>query len=204
VNFYAPPDDTGAGINIISNSGSLNINIPFSSKISSHRDIPVQYFAVGTAYPSIGIRANCVAGVSKVIAVSTSYIPGVPFPNIYRYPPAIYTLTNLAGIVATKIVANTGVSGQVALVNTAFSKRLRVKVTDDCGNPLNNQNVTFTAPTAGASGTFATGTSISDSNGFAAAPPFTANATDGTYNIVVSVVGSTASTTISMTNLKGS
>src|SRR5262249_35756858 len=83
---------------------------------------------------------------------------------------------------------------------------LQAKVTDVNGNPVSAVTVTFTAPAAGASGTFANSTTsttaTTDANGVAAAASFTANGTAGLYAISASINAGSPATAFSLTNLK--
>ncbi len=86
-------------------------------------------------------------------------------------------------------VLATGGALQTARVNTTFATSLTVTVTQTGGqSPEAGVEVTFSAPSSGASGTFSnTGTnsvSVStDSQGQAIAPMFTANSTAGSYDV---------------------
>lgn len=88
-----------------------------------------------------------------------------------------------------KLVAG---SPQTAKVGTAFETPLQVQLANRNGCPLTGSlggvSVRFTAPSSGASGTFATTGSNevtvgTDANGLAKAPDFTANAQEGDYEI---------------------
>jgi hypothetical protein len=99
-------------------------------------------------------------------------------------------------------------SAQQVPIGQVFPTLLRVQVTDANLNPVSNAAVTFSAPSSGASGTFANGNPVAvvftDSLGLATAPVFTANATLGTYAVIAtaSVQGTpTASAQFSLTNL---
>lgn len=103
---------------------------------------------------------------------------------------------------ASAIVISAG-NNQSATHGTTFAKALVVIVTDSEGNPVSGNGVSFTAPTSGASGTFA-GTSnttyngVSDSDG-AVSVTIKANATKGSYHVTASGSG-TGSVTFSLTN----
>jgi hypothetical protein len=90
-------------------------------------------------------------------------------------------------------------SGQSATQGAAFANSLVALVTDASGNPVDDATVTFTAPSSGASGTFAasgctnnspTTTCVvtTGSNGEATASTFTANNTGGVYYTVTASV----------------
>jgi Zn-dependent metalloprotease len=84
--------------------------------------------------------------------------------------------------------------GQHAPPGLVFPTSLEVAVLDGQGSPIPNVSVTFTAPDNGASGTFA-GTStrittvVTDTNGIATPPTFTANALFGSYIVIASASG---------------
>src|SRR5665213_265544 len=91
---------------------------------------------------------------------------------------------------ATTMTPNAGTTPQSTAISTAFTNPLAVTVKDAGGNPVNNVNVTFTAPGTGASGIFsnstATITVATNISGVASAS-FTANATaGGPYNVAAS------------------
>src|SRR5258706_13920774 len=104
--------------------------------------------------------------------------------------PANFALTNLAGAPAS-ITATAG-TPQSATINTQFATQLQATVRDASNNPVNGVTVTFTAPTSGASGTFAGGgnTATTNAQGVATAAVFTANGTvGGPYNVTAAVAG---------------
>src|SRR5208282_1231250 len=105
------------------------------------------------------------------------------------------------------IVATSG-TPQSAQLNTAFAAPLVATVTMG-GAPVSGAFVTFTAPTTGASGVFASTstnseTDTTNASGVATTmSTFTANGTLGAYTVTASVAGVTASTTFSLTNTAG-
>lgn len=106
---------------------------------------------------------------------------------------------------AANLTATSG-GGQSADVTTPFSRALVVSVTDNVGNPVENESVTFTAPASGASATFAGGgateTVTTDRFGQASSTLFTANSTVGTYDITASAAGLTG-VNFTLTNTAG-
>ncbi len=111
-----------------------------------------------------------------------------------------FALTNTAGPPAS-IVATSG-TPQTTPPGSAFGAPLVVTVTDAAGNPVVGFTVTFTAPTSGASGSFAGGlkTATTNSAGVATSQVFTANATAGSYAVTAAVAGLTATASFSLTN----
>jgi hypothetical protein len=145
--------------------------------------------ANGNATSSV-FSANTVAGAYMVSAV----VEGAT-------QPVNFSLTNTAGA-AANITASSG-SGQSAIVLNVFSV-LVATVTDTYGNPVSNQQVTFTAPAQGASGTFSGGSNTeqdtTDANGNATSSTFMANATPGAYT-VQATGGSLTPASFTLTNL---
>ncbi len=105
----------------------------------------------------------------------------------------------------TGTVAGVTVSGgndQVGKVGTAYPEALQVEVVDTTGCGVSGTDVTFSAPSFGASGTFAGGvtevTVTTSSSGVATAPTFTANAVTGNFDVTAEVDG--FSIEVSLTN----
>ncbi|MEO5699093.1 MAG: FG-GAP-like repeat-containing protein [Casimicrobiaceae bacterium] len=91
---------------------------------------------------------------------------------------------------------------QAAEVTTRYATPFAVLVQDAGKRPAANVPVTFTAPSTGASGSFAAGrsvTTISGADGVARAPIFTANATPGPFTVVAST--SVLSASFALTNV---
>ena len=70
------------------------------------------------------------------------------------------------------------------------------------GTPTSGVTVTFTAPSTGASGTFAGGvnTATTDANGKATSAVFTANSTAGAYTVTATAPGASTPASFSLTN----
>ncbi|PCH59326.1 MAG: hypothetical protein COC19_07225 [SAR86 cluster bacterium] len=137
--------------------------------------------ASGQAISSL-FTANATAGSYSVIA-SFGALADINF-----------TLTNTAPIPANLIASSGG--GQGAEISTLFANALVATITDASGNLVPGESVTFTAPAAGASGSFASSATISetvvtDSSGQATSSAFTANATAGSYSVIASSGGLT-------------
>ncbi len=122
---------------------------------------------------------NTVSGAYSVVAT-------LPFNG----KTASFQLTNNPGAPATLTVLQG--NSQQTLINTVFAVALKVQVNDTFGNGVPGSSLTFLAPSAGASGSFSNGTSVSltsDVQGIVTSPGFTANATAGAYNVTASVSG---------------
>jgi len=111
--------------------------------------------------------------------------------------------------VGSTVEAITVTSGtpQSHAIDGAFVAPLAVTVTKS-GSLASGVAVTFTAPTTGASGTFAdtgtkTTTATSDANGSATAAAFTANGTAGAYTVTATSSGAQAGATFNLSNTTG-
>ena len=114
--------------------------------------------------------------------------------------PATFSLIN-AGCTPPNLAPSSG-TPQTSPTNAAFLQPLVVTLTKNSGvTPISGVTVTFTAPTSGASGTFAGGvnTAVTNASGVATSPAFTANGTLGSYQVVATAAGST-SATFNLTN----
>ncbi len=140
----------------------------------------------------------------QTVAVSASgsaVVVGAPGRN------TVYTF---GGGVPAALTPTAGSTPQSAGLNGAFATTLAVRVTDTNGAPFTGATVTFSAPTSGATGTFAGGrttvSAVSDVNGLATAPTFTANTVTGTYAVTATVPTTgtgTATASFTLTNTPG-
>ena len=160
-------------------------------------------FANGTATTTATTDTSGRATASAFTANTTAggpYTVGASASGVQT--AASFSLTNTAGAVAA-VTATVG-SGQSALVGTGFATALQATVTDGYGNPVSGVTVTFTAPSSGASGTFANGTATTtattDASGRATASAFTANGTGGAFTVNASTGGVVTSPGFSLTN----
>ncbi len=124
--------------------------------------------------------------------------------NGLRYVPAY--VTNGSGVTlgysGTAIEASG--TAQIAQLGAPFAARLVAQVVSPSG-PVSGAPVTFTAPSGGASGTFAggatTATVATDGSGDATAPPFTANATAGAYSVTASTPAAAVDASFALQNV---
>ena len=114
-----------------------------------------------------------------------------------------YSLTITSGPAAS--IAATSGSLQDATINTPFGAPLVATVQDANQYPVSGAVVTFTAPSTGASGTFAGGanTATTNSSGVATSAVFTANATAGSYTVTAAVSGVSTPASFTLTNVTG-
>jgi hypothetical protein len=108
------------------------------------------------------------------------------------------------GTPQTVAIASSSNTAQSGAGGKPFASPFSVVVTAN-GIRVSGETVTFTAPTSGASGTFANGTTtdveVTGSNGTATASAFTANTADGSYSVTAAVGGTSATTTFGLTNI---
>src|SRR5207245_2839651 len=98
-------------------------------------------------------------------------------------------------------VAPIGSASMNAPIGTTYATLLQVQVTDRQGNALAGQLVTFAAPVSGPSGTFnALATVLTDGQGVATAPGFTANHTPGGFTVTATVAGVAAPASFHLCN----
>ncbi len=141
--------------------------------------------------------------------------PSAAVTNASGYAMVSYQLPNIAGkykVVASALALKTTTftehatgdspttlavlsgNNQSAVVNTALSQPLVVRVTDQGGTPVAGVSVTFSA----SSGTFTGAPATSDANGMATVNYTTGNST-GTVTITAAVNGVTTSITVNVT-----
>ncbi len=154
---------------------------------------------------TVGVPTAKGTGIATAPTFTANTVPG-PFTFTITIPglsASNATLTNLVGPPAV-IAAVASTTPQSTLIGTSFPVPLAVTVTDQAGNLLPGQIVTFTVPGSGASGTFAGGvnTATTNASGVATAPAFTANTTAGGYQVTASVNG--LMTSFALTNTAGS
>jgi hypothetical protein len=141
---------------------------------------------------SSAFSANAMAG-SYVVTATVSGVATA----------ANFNLTNITGTL-TFITATSG-TPQSATVNQAFAAPLVATVVDGNSNPVVGAPVTFTAPATGASGTFAsnstaTETDITDAGGVATSSAFTAHGAVGSYTVTAVVTNGEEPANFNLTN----
>ena len=97
-------------------------------------------------------------------------------------------------------------SPQSVQISTQFQQPLKVRIKNVAGDPMRGAVVTFTAPSTGASGTFAdtnstVTTAVTDENGFATSSIMTANNIVGTYSVRATAPGLAAYSAFQLTNI---
>lgn len=119
-------------------------------------------------------------------------------------PPTLVVTTSSSTTAGSAVLTATGGAGQSATVGTAFGAPLQATLRDSAGQPVGAAPVTFTAPSSGATAGFPGGASTvtvtTDGSGVATSPLPTASGTEGTYAVVASTPGVTATVSFSLTN----
>lgn len=185
------------------------VSVTFTAPASG----PSGTFANGTATTSVNTNASGVATATvftaNTKASSSSYTVTATVSGVAT--PANFSLTNNAG--PPNSISATAGNNQSATINTAFTTNLQATVLDASSNPVPNVSVTFTAPGAGASGTFANGTNTTTVTtgtsgatlGIATATTFTANGTasGSSYTVTATVSPVATPANFSLTNNPG-
>jgi hypothetical protein len=197
---------TTQGLSVLLNTTPVGASVPsFASQLTfqgflSPRSMTVGDFN-GDGKPDVAVTSGAIAGASNAVSVCLNTQPA---PISVIGSPATGTIQDDDAPASITIAAG---NNQSATVNTAFATNLAVDIRNAAGNLVRGVNVTFTAPTSGASGTFNHKTSVTvstNSSGRATAPTFTANGVTGSYTVLVQAVGgSSPSTSFSLTNTSG-
>lgn len=175
---------------------------------------PISGVTVTFNVPASGASGNFASGANTRVTNASGVATSVPFTangTAGSYivsatvagvaTPANFALNNTLSTPAS-IVATSG-TPQNTLAGTTFGAPLVATVRDTNGNPVSGASVVFTAPSSGASATFAGGvrTAVTNASGVAASVALTANSTAGNYTVSASVSGVAAPATFSLTNL---
>ncbi len=154
---------------------------------------------------------NLPAGLT--LSSNTGVITGTPtqtgsFSFTITATDTTYTASSVSGSYSLTITSTPAVvniysgSDQTAYAGIAFASSLVALVADANGNPVPSQNVTFTAPSSGASLLFSnsatTIAATTDANGYVTVATPTANSTAGSYT--VTATAGSASGSFSLTN----
>lgn len=194
-NLQAAPALTGAassGPNQITVSGSLNSTgvAPFHIEFFSTPTATSQ----GKVFLSAISRNGGAFSASITGAPTNQYITATATDNNGNTSQFSNPVAITAGPPAS-VTPNPGTTPQSVIAGNAFNP-LTVTVRDANGNAVGaGVLVTFTAPSTGASGTFANNSTTiqvqTDANGVASAP-FTSNLVGGTYRVTASVPGASS------------
>ena len=107
--------------------------------------------------------------------------------------PVQFALTNSAATAPVLNLQTVSGGGQSATIGGAFANAIRMKLVNAQGTPVAGRSVTFTFPAQGASASFAVGArsaqAVTDAQGLATSPQFTANQSVGDFEMVVATAG---------------
>ena len=187
----SPADGTGG--NTTATSGTPTVS---TSAATTAGNELVYAFIASNAVPTVG---SAYTPIQTLGGDNSAYQIGGSSPASYS---ATWTQSS-AKYSASIATFQAAATVQSARVNTAFPNPLVATVKDSAGNPVSGVVVTFTAPTSGASGTFAGGvnTAVTNALGQATSQVFTANSTAGSYTVTASVAGVTTPASFTLTNL---
>ncbi len=163
---------------------AYNGTVHFTSS-DTHAVLPADYAFVSSDNGTHVFSVTLQTSGSQSVTAADTITPGLH---------ATQAVTESAA--AAALVAENAGSGQTANAGAAFATALSARVTDAFGNVIAATTVLFTAPSSGASGTFAggggtTASVLTGSDGVATAPSFTANSTAGQYSVSAAVQGLT-------------
>ena len=218
-------DDTPSTIAI--NGGDNQVVTPGSTLptklsvlVKNAAGYPVLGATVTFSAPATGASGTFVGGLTTVTALSDVNGIATAPDFITNTTAGSYSVSALATGLATPVnfsVANFDASQapaaiainsgdqQSATVGFGFSTPFSVLVTNASGIAVPGANVTFTAPATDPTGTFPGNVSavtvITDANGVATAPTFTAGNVQGSYTVSADVVGVTSNASFTLTNV---
>jgi hypothetical protein len=128
------------------------------------------------------------SGNAQVLATANglvgSYTVKVTVQGNAGVTPQAISLRNFATL--PKFIALISGSPQSTLINTAFTQKLRVRLTDPQGNPAPQVVVFFVPPANGAGATLSASSALTDANGFAEVTA-TGNGMAGSYTVGATV-----------------
>ncbi len=213
---FSLTNDAGAPATIAVASGSSQsaiVGAAFGSSLVAHvtdafnNDVPsatVTFTAPGSGATAVLSATTAQTGSTgrATITATAGHVTGSYSVSAAAgsASPTSFSLTNTAGAVAT--LSTTGGSGQEATVLAQFIAPLAVHAVDQYGNSVPDATIDFSAPSTGASATFAdAGEETTDASGNAQIV-VTAGAVSGAYAVQVTS-GAGPAINIGLTNLPG-
>ncbi len=220
---YNTPTETIAATSGTPQSAQLNTAFaaPLVATVMTGGSPVSGAFVVFTA-PATGASGTFAASASNA-ETDTTDATGVATSSAFTANGTIGAVTvtaSVAGVTATTSYSLTNTSGppasitptsgslQDAAVSGAFGAPLVATVVDSNQNPVTGATVTFTAPSSGASGVFAsnssnTETDTTNASGQATSSAFTADAAAGAYAVTAKVTGVATAANFQLTNITG-
>ena len=165
---------------------------------------PVANAVIAFGAPPVGASATLsgntattnASGIASVTATANSTVGSYIVTANYQNLSVTFNLTNTG----TASLTATGGTPQATLVGTAFPAALQVTVKDTSGNPISGANVTFAAPTTGASAVLSAGNAVTNASGVASVTA-TANGTPGAYTVTAALGALTANFSLTNTSV---
>jgi hypothetical protein len=161
----------------------------------------------------VGVTNVSFNGVTASYVVVSSTTINATVPDGATTGLISVSVSGLTGYSSTAFIVNENVPTEIAVangspqsakINTAFALPLQAIVKDALGQPLSGVIVNFTAPTNGASGKFANGTTtesqVTNNLGIATSTIFTANSTAGSFIVLAKTDGVEKAAEFKLTN----
>jgi hypothetical protein len=185
---------------LLGSGQSATVNTPFSVPLQALVTDPFNNPLSGVPVTFTAPGGSVIGTVPTVNGIASLPLTAGKGVGAFTVRASVAGVTNPANFVVTTLPgapANIGVLGflqQSTPIGFAFSYRLQVQVVDAFGNPVPNAPITFTAPSAGPSGSFdvypfTSDVVPTDPHGIATAPVFTANHLIGSFTVSAMVAG---------------
>jgi hypothetical protein len=192
---------------------------------SNSASVLVNTTGVGAAVPSFAAKQDFATGAAPASLALADFngggMPDLAIANFRSNTVSLLLNTTGPSVTITRgtavgtildddspvsIVAESG-DNQSAILGATFATPLAVNVFNINGNPVQGVSVTFTAPAGGACGTFPgvqdSVTVVTDANGLATAPAFTANDNAGSEIVTAQAAGLTTIAEFHLCNVYG-
>jgi len=177
----------------------------------------------GCTTPAVGAGGTITCSISALAVTSAAFdvtvriVAGTPLGTELYHDASVSAAstdpalgdndagaTTVAAAGAAAQIAATGGTPQHARLGTAFAQPLQAIVHDAFGNPVPGVDVTFTAPTTGASGAFPgpspTAVVATGADGVATSPTIVANSVLGGFTVAATVSGVATSAPFALSN----
>jgi hypothetical protein len=173
--------------------------IAITPNTPSHSGGAIVSYSVSPALPaglSLNTGSGVITGTPTAATPTTTYV-------VTGTNTGGSTTVNLVITTVTPVITAWSGAGQT-LVTGSTAAPIQARVTYGASVPLAGIPVVFTAPASGPGGTFASSAAVlTDANGVATAPAFTANCTPGSYVLTAAIPGGGPSAGFPMTNVIG-
>jgi subtilisin family serine protease len=204
----------GSALAIITNTlAPAQVGVAYSQTLTAINGTPPYAWSVAAGTLPAGLQLNSATGQISGIPASPATGVLLTFRVTDSGSPAqtamaffTLTITGPGGSPAS-VIPLSG-TPQTTVPSSPFVLPLQVQVRDAGGIPLGGILVTFTAPANGASGVFAStgiriATAVTNAQGIAVSPVFSANAIAGTYVVNATAPGVQAPAVFHLTNAAG-